>query len=384
MEKILCVDDEPHVLEAFQRQLRKQFDLELAGNGSEALECLRTQGPFSVIVADMNMPGMNGVQLLAKAREASPDTVRIMLTGAGDFQTAITAVNEGHIFRFLAKPCPAETLALALEAGLAQYRLVTAERELLEKTLHGSLRAMVDILALANPAAFSRAMRLRHYASQMARTLAVPDAWQVEVAAMLSQVGCVTLPADVLEKAIAGEPLTPQEQEMVDAHPQVGGKLIVHIPRMEKVAHMILHQHQPESGLELPEKTDPSYVQEVGSHILRAVVDFDLLLARGQTVEKSKGMIAVRRDRYPACIAGALGEVVVPEMEKVARMAKIEQLRTGMVLAEDVRTKAGALLLQKNQEVSDTLCRRLANFHVQGLVPDEIRVFVYQRSAKEF
>ena len=383
MEKILCVDDEPHVLEAFQRQLRKQFNLDLAGSGSEALEFLRTKGPFAVIVADMNMPGMNGVQLLSKARAAAPDTVRIMLTGASDYQTAITAVNEGNIFRFLSKPCPAETLALALEAGLAQYRLVTAERELLEKTLHGSLRAMVDILALANPAAFSRAMRLRHYASQMARKLGVPDAWQVEVAAMLSQVGCVTLPAEVLEKAIAGEPLSPQEQEMVDAHPQVGGRLIVHIPRMEKVAHMILHQNRPESGLELPDKGDPAYVQEVGSHILRAVVDFDMLLTRGQTVEKSKGTVAARRDRYPAAIADALAEVVVPEMEKVSLMAKIEQLRVGMVLAEDVRTKAGALLLQKNQEVSDTLCRRLANFHVQGLVPDEIRVFVYQRTAKE-
>lgn len=200
METILCVDDEQNVLEAFQRQLHKQYSLKLAASGEEALERLRTEGPFAVIVADMNMPGMNGVQLLAKVREASPDTVRIMLTGAGDFQTAITAVNEGNIFRFLAKPCPAETLALALEAGLAQYRLVTAERELLEKTLHGSLRAMVDILALANPSAFSRAMRLRHYASQMAKNLGVPDAWQIEVAAMLSQVGCVTLPAEVLEK----------------------------------------------------------------------------------------------------------------------------------------------------------------------------------------
>ena len=383
METILCVDDEQNVLDAFQRQLRKQFNLELAASGEEALERMGTKGPFAVIVADMNMPGMNGIQLLAKARETSPDTVRIMLTGAGDFQTAMTAVNEGNIFRFLAKPCPAETLAMALEAGLAQYRLVTAERELLEKTLHGSLRAMVDILALANPAAFSRAMRLRQYAAQMAKTLGVPDAWQVEVAAMLSQVGCVTLPAEVLEKSMAGEPLSPQEQEMVDAHPQVGGRLIVSIPRMENVAHMILHQQRPASGMGLPGRGEPDYVQEVGSHILKAVVDFDMLLARSQSVEKSKGAMAARSDRYPASILGALAGVVVPEMEKVARMAKIEQLRVGMVLAEDVRTKSGALLLQKNQEVNDTLCRRLANFHVQGLVPDEIRVFVYQRNAKE-
>ncbi len=383
METILCVDDDQNILDAFQRQLRKHYALDVAISGAAALDLVRNKGPFAVIVADMNMPGMNGVQLLSKVRELAPDTVRIMLTGAADFQTALTAVNDGNIFRFLAKPCPSETLALALEAGLAQYRLITAERELLEKTLKGSIQAMADILSLANPVAFSRAMRLRHYAVQMAGSLKLPDVWQIEVAAMLSQVGCVTLPVEVMEKAFAGEPLTSQETAMFEAYPQVGEKMIVHIPRMEKVAHMVAHQLTAGSKLDLPERNDPAFLQEVGVHILRAIGDFDLLLARGLTPEKAKGTMVQRRDRYPTAILEALSSVMVPELEKTELVAKVNQLRAGMILAEDIRTKAGMLVVQKNQEVSDTLRQRLMNFHTQGLVPGEIRVFIFHRNAKE-
>jgi CheY-like chemotaxis protein len=382
MEKILCVDDEPHVLEAFQRQLRKRFDLDSAAGGPEALERIRSNGPYAVIVADMNMPGMNGVQLLAKVREAAPDTVRIMLTGVGDFQTALHAVNEGNVFRFIAKPCPAETLATALDAGLAQYRLVHAERELLEKTLKGSIQAMADILAATHPVAFSRALRLRDFCAQMAASLRVPDAWQVEVAALLSQIGCVTLPAEVLEKAFAGETLSPQEAQMFDAHPHVGAKLIDPIPRMEKVAFMISRQHQTLAIKEPFSPSDPAEESRTGAFILQAAMDFDLLLARGLSAEKAKGTMRGKTDRFPALVLEALVGVDVPELEKIERMANIDQLRLGMTLAEDLRTKTGVLVVQKNQEVNETLRQRLQNFQKQRLIPDQVRVYVCRREAR--
>ena len=130
-EKILCVDDEPNILEAYRRTLRKRFELDVACGGEEALQAIAQRGPYAVLVADMRMPGMNGVELLAKVRQIAPLTVRMMLTGNTDLQTAIDAVNQGHIFRFLTKPCSPEDFANALEAGLEQHRLLTAERQLL-------------------------------------------------------------------------------------------------------------------------------------------------------------------------------------------------------------------------------------------------------------
>lgn len=136
--KVLIVDDEANVRMAMGRQLRKDFNIIAAAGGGEALKLLETNGPFALIVSDMRMPGMNGIQLLGEFAKHAPDTVRIMLTGCTDRQTAIDAVNEGSIFRFLTKPCPPETLVAAIRAGLGQYRR-SREHKVLFNTLPDAL-----------------------------------------------------------------------------------------------------------------------------------------------------------------------------------------------------------------------------------------------------
>ena len=116
-EKLLYVDDDPNILRAYERSMRKFFQMDTALGGDEGLEAIRTKGPYAVVLSDMSMPGMNGIQFLAKVREHARDTVCIMLTGNADLQTAMQAVNEGNIFRFLTKPCPRETLVKALRAA---------------------------------------------------------------------------------------------------------------------------------------------------------------------------------------------------------------------------------------------------------------------------
>src|SRR5262249_1916023 len=138
-ETILLVDDEPNVLLGYQRLLRGEFDTETAVGAPLALKIIQARGPFAIVLSDMRMPEMDGIEFLTRVKALSPDTVRIMLTGYADVKTALSAVNDGNIFRFLTKPCSKETLASALAAGLAQYRLVTTEKELLEKTLAGSV-----------------------------------------------------------------------------------------------------------------------------------------------------------------------------------------------------------------------------------------------------
>ena len=191
--KILCVDDEPNILSGYQRSLRKQFEIETAPGGSEALEKMEASGPYAVIVTDMRMPGMDGIQFLKAAQEMDPDSVRIMLTGNADQQTAADAVNEGHIFRFLNKPCTPEDLAQALTAGLKQYRLITAEKELLEKTLGGTIKVLMEILATVDPELFGRAQTLRRNMHTLADALrrngqlAREDLWPLELASLLAQ-----------------------------------------------------------------------------------------------------------------------------------------------------------------------------------------------------
>ena len=121
--KILFVDDEQNLLDAMRRQFRGRFDVSTALGGHEGLRTLKAEGPFAVIVTDYKMPLMNGLEFLERSREISPDSVRIMLTGYAEHQTAIDAVEKGHVFHFLTKPCDSDTLSEALTAALELHQL---------------------------------------------------------------------------------------------------------------------------------------------------------------------------------------------------------------------------------------------------------------------
>lgn len=129
--KILFVDDEREALDSYSRMLRS-FDIATAVSGKDALALLRNQGPFAVVISDMKMARMDGVQLLKHVREVAPNTMRLMLTGHADLEGAIKAVNEGGIFRLLIKPCQQSVLLDAITAALAQYHERREERVRIE------------------------------------------------------------------------------------------------------------------------------------------------------------------------------------------------------------------------------------------------------------
>ena len=197
---LLLVDDEPKVLLGLSAYLKSRYTILTAESGPLGLERLAANHSIAVIVSDMRMPGMDGAQFLGRARSIAPSTVRLLLTGQADISSAISAVNEGQIFRFLTKPTAPAVFLAAIEAGVAQHRLITAEKVLLEQTLRGSLRTMTEILALANPVLFGRAGRIKRTVTELEKQLGVDDHWQIEVAAMLSQIAQVSLPTEVAEK----------------------------------------------------------------------------------------------------------------------------------------------------------------------------------------
>ena len=211
-EQILLVDDDRNVLDGYRRNLRGEFSVDTVESGQEALAQLESKGPYAVVISDMKMPGMDGIELLRRVKSAAPDTVRVMLTGHAETQTAIEAINEGSIFRFLIKPCDKEMMAKTITAALVQHRLITAEKQLLEQTLSGCLQVLSEVLSLVNPAAFSRAERARRYIHHVATAMKLGNPWQYEVAAILSQLGCVTLAPETIETVYQGRNLSPAEQ----------------------------------------------------------------------------------------------------------------------------------------------------------------------------
>jgi len=374
--KVLFVDDDPNILASFQRQLRKQFCIETALSGKEGLETVAKHGPYLVIVSDLRMPGMDGIQFLSQVRKIAPDSVRMMLTGNADLQTAIQAVNEGNIFRFLLKPCHPEILAKAISAGIDQYRLVTSERELLEKTLSGSIKVLTEVLSMLNPEAFGRASRISRYVKEIAIKMHAPDVWQLVTAALLSQIGCIILPEEILRKLYQGQDLTEEESKLFNKHPFIGSDLLAKIPRMQNVAQIIAYQEKHFDGYGIPHNSLHGKDIPLGARILKVVLDFDLLEASGYSKGKALAHLKERLAWYDPSVVSALEAVIGIEAKYELRAVTVKGLAEKMILAEDVRTLGGRLLITRGNEVSQSLIKRLRNFAQISGMKEPIRVLV--------
>lgn len=377
--RVLCVDDEPYVLESLAGLLARSYEVIGAQSAAEGMAVLRQSVPCAVVLTDMLMPNTDGASFLEQVRQVSPHTVRLLLTGRSDLDTAIQAVNRGRIFRFLTKPCPVDELRGAVAAAAEQYRLVTAEQELLEQTLRGSIHVLTEMLALTNPLAFSRARRVQRLVRHMLPCFGKEKAWELDVTAMLSQIGLVTVPGDVLEKVDHGLMLTHDEKQVYQRYPQVGADIIGRIPRLETVAESIGLQ---QTRLDQYKTNGARRELPLGARILKAVTDFEERAAAGLEPRAVLREMKARRGWYDTQVIEALEQAVERlDCGTVLRQLPFNELASGMILNQPLKTVKGALLIDKGQELTVSHLLRLANFAkfesicepVSVLVPSSLR-----------
>ncbi len=378
--KILCVDDDPNILEACQRNFRKRFSIDTALGGKPALALMESNGPYAVIVADMQMPGMNGVEFLTQAQRKAPDTVRIMLTGNADQKTAVDAVNKGHVYQFLNKPCPPEMFGMALGNGVRQYQLITAERELLEKTLNGAINMLTNVLSSADPVSFGCGEVLRDYMRTFARALNISQTWDLESAAMLSPIGYVTIPPDVNQKVRWGQELSKTEKVMLTRVPEVGAKLLTNIPRLESVAKMVLYQNKNYDGSGFPVDSVVGDDIPLGSRILKVLSDLAQLERTAVSRAKALGIMQGRVGCYDPRVLDAafvcfdVYLATATSAKASSRAVSLEELEPGMNLSADVRTNDDSLIVRAGTSVSQMILERLRNMDALGYLKTPIQV----------
>ena len=372
-ERILFVDDETRVLQAIQRTLRNEYDIVTADSGSRALELL-ADGDFAVVVSDMQMPEMNGLQLLGEVKARWPDVVRLMLTGNNDQETAVNAVNQGEVFRFLNKPCNSDGLRAALNLSLKQYKLVTAERELLEDTLRGSLQAVSEILAITKPEIFGATSRIRKRVTVLAERLGVADRWQIDTAAMLCQLGCVSLSDAAVKKLHAGGRLSGEEEQAVESHPLLGAELISNIPRLEQVSNIIFYQNKNYDGSGFPRDTKKGEDIPVGARILKVLVDMDRLLQGKWSERAALDELKNASGKYDPDILAAMEDLIGGDGKKITKRVNVAALVDGMVIEEEVSTTQGVLLVCSGQSVTPAIRQHLHKFVASGALASPILV----------
>jgi response regulator RpfG family c-di-GMP phosphodiesterase len=265
---------------------------------------------------------------------------------------------------------------MAIALAQRQYRLVTAEKELLDKTLKGSITVLSEVLSLASPIAFSSGLRVQNVVGEIARKLQLHNVWQYEIAALMSQIGCITLPPDTLSKLYAGEALDTAEEAMYRDHPQIGSRLLEKIPRLETVAAIIAHQLSPYETLAASKDLKDEVC--IGAQILKLAIDFDALLHRGW--KRSEALNRMQNDTvgYNPELVKILAKIkLTPENERIVAV-EIRDLSAGMIVEQDIMSLNDVLIAPKGQEVTWSLIKGLKNFSQQVGIKEPILVKVKQ------
>lgn len=327
---------------------------------------------------------------------------------------ALDSINKGQIFRFLLKPCSTETFLAAMQDGLRQNELILSERNLLNKTLSGSIKVMVDILAMLKPEIFVQAGRLRNLARDLAETLYLEvQSWELELAALLSQIGTVTIPNNILESWQKGEKLDDAEINMIQSIPRMGKILINNIPRLQNIAEAVSYQNCPydaPAGSGLPRAENIPLM----ARVLKIIVDFDVQFQKSHNptgvfqnmfshaseydprILPAFRLMVLRsliQFSYPVSIHKLLSEEteynpelwtefrqVEPQVDDSIPFYKVSSalqgekemvvdgIRAGMVLSRDVCDKYGNLIVTKNTIITEVLMYKLINyFHFQDI-----------------
>lgn len=376
-EKILVVDDDANLLAGLRRLLGQRFAVVTAEGGIEALGRTQNEGPFAVVVCDMRMPGMDGVEVLRRMQEVAPHTVRIMLTGNADQKTAVEAVNGGQIFRFFNKPCAMATLAEGIEAGIRQYRLVTGEKALLEGTLGGSIALMSEVLSLVAPEGFERSLRLRGWAMQVAGHMGLTTLWDLELAASLARIGEISVPPEVLARYRSGQRLTQVEEEMLARVPETGANLIRKIPRMESVADGVLYQGKWFNGQGLPHDARQGRDIPIIGRILHLLLVLDEI-SGGRLNRNAFAALEKFPGRFdPSVIVAAAAGLSALTLDEAA-YSRLDVASTGLrpgdYLETSLELESGKLVLAAGQSITDALFVRLQNLHKMYKFREPIRI----------
>lgn len=380
---ILFVDDDENLLMGLKRKLRGKFNFDTALGPSQAIENIRNGAKYAVCVADMRMPEMDGVQLLAEIAKLSPDTVNMMLTGNADQKTAVEAINQGRIFRFFNKPCDDEDLIAGLTAGLRQYQLITAEKALIEQTLAGSVKVLTEVLAQLNPTIFGKAMRAKRWCDRIAASVGYPHPWELGLAALLAPIGYVSLPPDILGRLGADKALQPLERDVVRRTPEVARNLISNIPRLEQVAQIVYLQYRDYDGSGFPADGPEGKDIPLGSRILRIFNDLGKIVDGDLVVKQHFDELRQKPKRYDMALLDQIEQELAevdPAYDKVAYPEGTEHdiylkhLRMGDFLITDIETRDGHVLLTRGNYVSELQLQRLRVFQKLHQFHEPIRV----------
>ena len=360
-KRLLLVDDDVNLVNTLSRSLKLNYEVQTANSGSEALKILNSGAEFGVIVVDMQMPLLSGVELIKAARPLSKDAVFIMLTGNQDTTTVSAAINEAQVFRFLNKPCEIAKIKETLNAAFDQHAIVTAEKVLLHKTFMGAIEVMTDVIEATQNEVGSAQMIDQTFIS-LSMIMGQNISWEHRTATKLALVGMAMLPPETRMMMKSASPATPHYQETLDEIARVSSRLIQHIPRLDMVAKIISAQIGS-IGAVNPTHCD---VPTAGT-FLKTAVYWELFKRRGVSHPEKMAQIRTLMPQLPDEIMELLDEAQEPEEAASVQIAAIGLIE-GMELTSDYRDSQGMLMVSAGTRLTKTMIEKLqhSKYHCTG------------------
>ncbi|MCP5151591.1 MAG: response regulator [Ectothiorhodospiraceae bacterium] len=408
--RVLCVDDEPAILSALRRVLRPdRYEVRVATGGAQALQMLEEQ-PVDLVISDMRMPEMDGAAFLTHVAARWPETVRILLTGYSDFDSTVAAVNQGQIYRYLAKPWDEGDLRLTVRNGLERRALARERDELLALTAQQNealrklntsledrvkarteeLRQTAAFLETAYESArrsyrdaipvFAQLIKLRegHSAGhsrrvgEMARLLGAElhldeqASDDLYFAGLLHDIGEIGLPDDIV--ATPYEKLSAEQQRQMQRHTVIGPAALMSLEPMENVARIMRAHHERFDGSGYPDGLAGESIPHE-ARILAVVNDYDQLLTGQLDGERRSPEVACRflvehrGTRYDPEVVraflGAFDRGAFTDIAVAERRITSAALKEGMVLSRDAVNASNVVMVAKGTRLNAALINKL-------------------------
>lgn len=431
MPTVLVVDDEPQILKALKRLLVSvDCDVRTAANGADAIDILDEE-QVAVLISDQRMPGLSGVALLNYATKNHPDTVRIMLTGNGDWETAMEAINLGQVFRFVAKPWDHDQFVRIIEDAIGQYELVRSKKryekhirqqnerlrelndeledrvrertrevterneeisklyEELEKSFSSTIKALLSIMEIGDIRIVGHCRNTAERAKKFAHFLDLDEERirHLERAALLHWVGLINAPAAMFRKPIAD--YDAEEMATWEFHPTLGQQAVAQVPALDRASKIIVNY--------LRRYDDPGFKPSAGNagqtpdiieacFILNVCSTFERMRRLEQQVEGLDRSAAIecalarlqagRGTQFDPKLVDEFCSMLAQETgsREIDRRVELDDLEAGMVLSRPIETGQGVPVAPRDVVVTDELISRLERFRdSKGLGPIFVR-----------
>lgn len=411
---ILLVDDDVDLLETLGEQLKWEgYSVTLCSTPALALARLATT-PFATIISDQNMPSMTGLELFAKAREIQPQASRILITGVLALDTLVGAINQGEIFRFLAKPWARAELLATVENAVQRHRLATDNEQLradtqelnrqlasinaelsarveqligqkhsldeaheaLEENFEHSLGLCYRIINTFYPLLGTRTKAVVEICRKMTENdlIAPADKHVLMTSAWLHDIGLVGLKREILHKLFTQpSACTKDEWTMIRQHPVYGQTLAAFVDRLTTVGATIRGHHERFDGKGYPDGLAGEAIPWMARCLAVAVA----FVETGRSREQASDFIVKQSGSAldPEAVRLFFRATQVADLPRQVREMLLDELRPGMRLAKGILSPAGLLLIPEGQELSPATIAKIKNHNLLNHVTQRLLVY---------